>query len=227
MEPRLLVVEQVACAQDHRCAVICGTLLAPVLVSSSEDRSLLSPRSSRACGRRVSWRRGRGPSRPRSRWTRRTRCRVVSTRSTSRRRTEIRRGCRGVLKRAADDLQINPDLSGLRFDQVKESVLGSHALVQQQHGGRPVSMGPRGYRPGRQGLQRAERPHPGFGPGAKAPAELAASGIAKEEAIAKALTATGSTGDSPHTIHSTEQVAYPVDGQPTPACGGRRRQAIG
>ena len=48
-------------------------------------------------------------------------------------------------------------------------------------------------------------------------AELAASGIAKEEAIAKALTATGSTGDSPHTIHSTEQVAYPVDGQPTPA----------
>ena len=43
------------------------------------------------------------------------------------------------LKKAADDLQINPDLSGLRFDQVKESVLGSHALFQQQHGGRPVT----------------------------------------------------------------------------------------
>jgi hypothetical protein len=124
------------------------------------------------------------------------------------------------LKRAADDLQINPDLSGLRFDQVKESVLGSHALFQQQHGGRPVTgawvrvdIDPAGkvYN-----VQSDLIPDSVLGK-AKAPAELAGSGISQEEAIAKALTATGSTSDSPHAIHSTEQVAYPVDGQPTPA----------
>jgi len=124
------------------------------------------------------------------------------------------------LRKAADDLQINPDLSGLRFDQVKESVLGSHALFQQQHGGRPVTgawvrvdIDPAGkvYN-----VQSDLIPASVLGK-AKAPAELAGSGIAKEEAIAKALTATGSTSDSPHAIHSTEQVAYPVDGQPTPA----------
>ena len=48
-------------------------------------------------------------------------------------------------------------------------------------------------------------------------ASSAAAVAARVAAIAKALTATGSTSDAPHTIHSTEQVAYPVDGLPTPA----------
>jgi len=96
------------------------------------------------------------------------------------------------LKKAADDLQIRPDLSGLRFDQVKESVLGNHALFQQQHGGRPVTgawvrvdVDPTGkvYT-----VQSDLIPESVLDK-AKAPAELAGSGIAKEEAIAKALTA--------------------------------------
>jgi len=98
------------------------------------------------------------------------------------------------LKKAAGDLQINPDLSGLRFDQVKESVLGNHALFQQQHGGRPVTgawvrvdVDPAGkvYN-----VQSDLIPESVLSK-AKAPTELAGSGIAKEEAIAKALTATG------------------------------------
>jgi fungalysin metallopeptidase (M36)/peptidase YpeB-like protein len=124
------------------------------------------------------------------------------------------------LRKAADDLQINPDLSGLRFDQVKESVLGNHALFQQQHGGRPVTgawvrvdVDPAGKI---FNVQSDLIPESVLSK-AKAPATLAGSGITDEEAIAKALAATGSTSETPHTIHSTEQVAYPVDGQPAPA----------
>ena len=131
-----------------------------------------------------------------------------------------RKVAEAFLRKAADDLQINPDLSDLRFDQVKESVLGNHALFQQQHGGRPVTgawvrvdVDPAGkvYN-----VQSDLIPESVLSK-AKAPAQLAGSGIAEAEAIARALTATGSTGDTPHTIHSTEQVAYPVDGRPVPA----------
>ena len=44
-----------------------------------------------------------------------------------------------VLKKIAPDLKINPDLSQLKFDQVKESVLGKHVLYQQQFQGKPIS----------------------------------------------------------------------------------------
>lgn len=44
-----------------------------------------------------------------------------------------------VLKRVAADLQIAPDLSQLKFDKVKESILGSHVLYQQYHEGKPIS----------------------------------------------------------------------------------------
>jgi hypothetical protein len=43
------------------------------------------------------------------------------------------------LKKVAGDLQISPDLSGLKFDQIKESMLGKHVLFQQQHSGRPIT----------------------------------------------------------------------------------------
>ena len=43
------------------------------------------------------------------------------------------------LKKVAGDLQINPDLSGLKFDQIKESMLGKYVLFQQQHSGRPIT----------------------------------------------------------------------------------------
>jgi Zn-dependent metalloprotease len=44
-----------------------------------------------------------------------------------------------VLKKIAKDLKIKPNLSDLRFDKVKETLLGSHVLYQQYHEGKPIS----------------------------------------------------------------------------------------
>src|SRR5260370_18108182 len=44
-----------------------------------------------------------------------------------------------TLKKIAGDLKIKPDLSQLKFDQVRESILGSHVLYQQYHNGKPIS----------------------------------------------------------------------------------------
>src|SRR6266481_6630454 len=44
-----------------------------------------------------------------------------------------------ILKKIAGDLKIRPDLSQLKFDKVKESILGSHVLYQQYHVGKPIS----------------------------------------------------------------------------------------
>ena len=44
-----------------------------------------------------------------------------------------------MLKKVAPDLKISPDLSQLKFDKVKKSILGSHVLYQQQHKGKPIS----------------------------------------------------------------------------------------
>ena len=44
-----------------------------------------------------------------------------------------------TLKKIARDLKIKPDLSQLKFDKVKDSILGSHVLYQQYHAGKPIS----------------------------------------------------------------------------------------
>jgi Zn-dependent metalloprotease len=44
-----------------------------------------------------------------------------------------------TLKKIAGDLKIKPDLSQLKFDKVRESLLGSHVLYQQYHLGKPIS----------------------------------------------------------------------------------------
>ena len=44
-----------------------------------------------------------------------------------------------VLKKIAPELKINPDLSQLKFDEVKETLLGKHVLFQQQEEGKPIS----------------------------------------------------------------------------------------
>src|SRR5258708_1250480 len=44
-----------------------------------------------------------------------------------------------ILKKIAGDLKIRPDLSQLKFDKVKDSILGSHVLYQQYHAGKPIS----------------------------------------------------------------------------------------
>ncbi|MBO9564985.1 MAG: M36 family metallopeptidase [Niastella sp.] len=44
-----------------------------------------------------------------------------------------------TLKKIAPELKIKADLSQLKFDQVKESILGKHVLYQQQFQGKPIS----------------------------------------------------------------------------------------
>ena len=44
-----------------------------------------------------------------------------------------------TLKKIAGDLKIKPDLSQLKFDKVRETILGSHVLYQQYHAGKPIS----------------------------------------------------------------------------------------
>jgi Zn-dependent metalloprotease len=124
------------------------------------------------------------------------------------------------LKKVAGDLQISPDLSGLKFDQIKESMLGKHVLFQQQHSGRPITgawvrvdIDPSGKV---FNLQSDLLPNKVLAK-AEAPAATTVTSITADQAKAKALDVTGSTRTTPHTIHSTEEVTYPIDGQPTPA----------
>src|SRR6266852_6821474 len=44
-----------------------------------------------------------------------------------------------TLKKIAGDLKIRPDLSQLKFDKVRKTILGSHVLYQQYHAGKPIS----------------------------------------------------------------------------------------
>lgn len=44
-----------------------------------------------------------------------------------------------ILKKLAPDFQIQSDLSQLKFDKVKESILGHHVLFQQYHEKKPIS----------------------------------------------------------------------------------------
>jgi len=44
-----------------------------------------------------------------------------------------------ILRKIAADLEIDPSLFQLKFDKVKESILGSHVLYQQYHDGKPIS----------------------------------------------------------------------------------------
>lgn len=124
------------------------------------------------------------------------------------------------LARVAGELQINPDLSELKFDQIRESMLGKRVLFQQQRGGLPITgawvsvdIDPSGKV---FNLNSDLLPKKVLAK-AKGSAASMATGISADEAKAKALQATGSPHAAPHTVHSIEQVAYPVDGKPTPA----------
>ena len=44
-----------------------------------------------------------------------------------------------ALQKIAKDLKINPDLSQLKFHEVKDSMLGKHVLYQQHQDGQPIS----------------------------------------------------------------------------------------
>jgi Zn-dependent metalloprotease len=126
----------------------------------------------------------------------------------------------GFLKRVADDLQVSPDLSTLEFDQVKESLLGKHVLFQQQYNRRPITgawvrvdIDPSGKV---FNLQSDLIPEKVLAR-AKVSGAPPVTTITADQAKATALEATGSTTTAPHTVHSTEEVTYPVDGTPIPA----------
>jgi hypothetical protein len=51
----------------------------------------------------------------------------------------VREVAEATLARLAGDLQVKADLSSLRFDRVKHTLLGSHVLFQQYHDGKPIS----------------------------------------------------------------------------------------
>lgn len=52
---------------------------------------------------------------------------------------EPRKIAESVLKKIAKDLKIKSNLSDLKFDKVRETILGSHVLYQQYHEGKPIS----------------------------------------------------------------------------------------
>jgi Zn-dependent metalloprotease len=58
---------------------------------------------------------------------------------TKRSRKSPEKIAEATLKKIAGDLKIRPDLSQLKFDKVKQTILGSHVLYQQYHAGKPIS----------------------------------------------------------------------------------------
>lgn len=132
-----------------------------------------------------------------------------------------RRIAEDFLARAADELGISPDLSGLKFQEVRGSILGKHVLFQQQHAGRPVTgawarvdVDPAGRV---FNVQTDLFPDSMLGGKRAATAEEPSPVITEAEALERAQAATGASPEAPHEVHSTEQVTLPVDGQPRPA----------
>ena len=54
-------------------------------------------------------------------------------------RAAPRRIAEAFVKQVAPRLGLSPDLSQVRFDRVKKTLLGSHVLFQQRHAGKPIS----------------------------------------------------------------------------------------
>jgi Zn-dependent metalloprotease len=137
---------------------------------------------------------------------------------------EPRRIAEAILQKIAGDLQIESDLSQVRFDQVRESLLGKHVLFQQQHDGQPITgawvrididQSGRVYN-----IQNDLIPQKLLGKKVTArAAAIVAPGapLSKEQATQKALEATGATAQTPYEVVAVEEVMFPVNGVPTAA----------
>jgi Zn-dependent metalloprotease len=128
------------------------------------------------------------------------------------------------LKRIASDLDIKTDLSDLKFDQVKHSILGNHALFQQYHHNKPISgawvrvdIDKTGHVYNVHNDLVPERVLAKTETRVKAARRGALPQLSQEQARARALDATGSSATNPHEIVEQEQVYYPVKGEPTAA----------
>src|SRR3712207_5745837 len=132
-----------------------------------------------------------------------------------------RRIAEDFLARAAEERGISPDLSQLKFQEVRSSILGKHVLFQQQHAGRPVTGAW-----ARVDVDPAGRvfnvhtdllPESTLGGPRAATAKEPSPALVEAEAVERAQSAAGGTPEARHEVHSTEQVTLPVDGQPRPA----------
>ena len=130
-----------------------------------------------------------------------------------------------LLKKIAPNLKINPNLSQLKFDKVKESILGSHVLYQQYYEDKPISgawirvdidKDGRVYN-----LLNDLVPEPIIAKAKKTEAKrkttaAAATGeLSLEEAKNQALATTGATSDSSNEVLENEMVYFPYNGIPT------------
>jgi Zn-dependent metalloprotease len=132
----------------------------------------------------------------------------------------------GFLKKIARDLKIKPDLSHLRFDKVRKTILGSHVLYQQYHEDKPITGAwirididddGRVYNvlndlvpePTMDKTRQAETTR----------AALAASppALSDEESRTLALIITGADRAKSKEVIEQEFVYYPHEGVPTPA----------
>jgi Zn-dependent metalloprotease len=127
-----------------------------------------------------------------------------------------------ILRKIAGDLKIRPDLSQLKFDKVKESILGSHVLYQQYHAGKPISGAwirvdidhdGRVYN-----ILSDLVPEPAMAKARQADAKRAAAPgtkqLSENEAKARAIEAAGAArGDAVKVLHN-ESAYYPRNGVP-------------
>jgi Zn-dependent metalloprotease len=129
---------------------------------------------------------------------------------------------KATLKKIAGDLKIRPDLSQLKFDKVKESILGSHVLYQQYHAGKPISGAWIRLDIDKDGrvydINSDLVPEPAMARTRKAEVERATRTqtrqLSESEAQARAIEAAGAgPNDSVKVLHQ-ELVYYPRDGVP-------------
>lgn len=130
-----------------------------------------------------------------------------------------------ALKKFAGHFKIKPDLSELKFDKIKKSILGSHVLYQQQHKGKPISGAWVRVDIDKDG--RVYNIHNDLVPDtiiekskkkeerAKQIAAAAAKELSSDEAKSKAIEASGAASDSTNEVLDNELVYYPHNDIPT------------
>lgn len=131
-----------------------------------------------------------------------------------------------LLKKIAPSLKIKPDLSQLKFDKVKNTMLGSHVLYQQYHQGKPISGAWVRIDIDKDGkvynIQNDLVPKPVMERTRKSEEKrkttaAEAQELSAEDAKQQAIAATGSASDSSNEILVNELVYFPYNGVPTSA----------
>lgn len=147
---------------------------------------------------------------------------------TSPRKEQPRQIAESVLKKIAKHLKIKPDLSDIKFDKVKVSILGSHVLYQQYHQGKPISGAWIRVDIDKEGriyninndmipesaIAKTKRPTVRRAKETGVTAELARE-LSADEAKRRAIEETGASKDSTNEVLNDELVYFPHEGIPT------------